>query len=260
MRKILISIIFIAFGVNLAFAQNKEQSEQDTSFFKFGGTKILFITDTTYVPKEKFSGHFASLSFGINSFIQGESSEYFDAKALELNLGRSWEFNADAFDISFNLYKQHFGVLTGLGFKFQNYRLANNYLIYNDKEHTYSELDTVTNYTKSKLAINSVRVPVLFEWQNTYGRKHREIYFSAGMTFSYRMVSFMKYNYKIDGEKRKDKKFADYHLNPFQYTILAKLGIGEFEFYFEYNLSKMFKSGEGIDANQFSVGLILLDL
>jgi hypothetical protein len=255
MKYTYIKILFVFFSLNI-FAQ----TENDTAFFQIGGTKIFFVNDTNYTPEEKFKGHYSSLSIGINAFTQNKSNDFFPVEAMNINIERSWEFNLDFMDLSFNLYKKHFGIVTGLGFKFQNYRLSENYKIYNDAKHVYAEIDTTINYSKIKLAINSFRIPLLFEWQNTFGRKNRQIYISTGGFISYRMASFLKYNYTLNDEKRKDKNFADYHINPLQYGILLKIGISEFEIYMEYNISKMFDSNEGIDANQFSVGLILLEL
>ncbi len=254
--KIFIYIILSSF---LVFAQN----ESDTTYFQFGQTKVLIIKDTTYKHEKKehkFSGHFSSLSLGLNSFTSKQLDNNFPKEALELDKPRSWEVNIDVLQFSFNLIKQHFGIVTGLGFKFNNYRFKNNYTIYNDNNNIYAVEDTIYNYTKSKMTISSVRIPLLFEWQNTFSRKKRSIYIGAGLIGSYKMQSFMKYNYTANDDKKKLKKFSDYYLNPFQYSIILRFGIGEIELYGEYNLSSMFEKGKAIDANQFSAGIILLEL
>ena len=69
----------------------------------------------------------------------------------------------------------------------------------------------------------------------------------------------MKYNYKHDGNKIKEKLYENYQLNPFQYGFILKFAYGVFEIYAEYNISEMFYANKAVPVNQFSLGLVLLD-
>ena len=255
---LLVLLLFVSVFV---FSQ---ENSNDTTFFKIGSSKVIIInTDTSSEKKAEFRGHLAGFSIGLNLLNVKSSLNINDGQindhVLGLNEVRSWEVNFDFLQHSFNLYKEHFGIVTGLGLKFNNYRFKNYYRIINAADSVYAENDTVNNFYKTKLTITKVRIPVIFEWQNRVGRKHRLIFFSAGVFGSYNIVSYMKYNYKRDGEKIKEKIYESYQLNPFQYGLIFKFAYGLVEVYAEYNLSEMFESNKAVPVNQFSVGIVLLD-
>ncbi len=255
-------IIILLFISVFAYSQT---DGNDTTFFKFGKTKVIIIgSDTSANKKPDFRGHLVGFSLGLNMMNIKSSSDFnqlgqINEDVLELNEIRSWEVNFDFFQHSFNLYKNHFGIVTGLGLKFNNYRFKNYYRIINTTTSISAVEDTVNNFYKTKLTINKLRIPLIFEWQNKIGRKHRLIFVSAGVFGSYNIVSYMKYNYKRDGNKIKEKIYENYQLNPFQYGVIFKFAYGVFEIYAEYNFSEMFYPNMAVPVNQFSVGLVLLD-
>ena len=251
-------------------------SQSDTTFFRLGSTKFIVFTDTSVTTKkhtEKFKGHLAGITVGVNSLniVEKNNVTTMDApqpqeganlskSALELDQVRSWEFGFNFMEFNFGLYDNRFGVSTGLGFNFRNYRFKNNYRIYDTDKKVVSALDTVYNFRKSKMTVSSVRIPVIFEFQSKKNKKgNRLFYINAGMFASYNMSSHMKYVYDKHNEKIKEKNYETFYLNPFQYGLTARIGIGFLEIYAEYNISEMFKNNEDLQVNQFSIGVVLID-
>jgi hypothetical protein len=163
-------------------------------------------------------------------------------------------------EFNFGLYDNRVGISTGLGFNFNNYRFKNNYRIYNIEDKVVSALDTVYNFRKSKMTISTIKIPLIFEYQSKKNKKDKRLfYINVGMFASYNMSQYMKYVYDKNGEKIKDKTYETFHLNPFQYGVTARMGIGFLEIYAEYNISEMFKDSDDFQVNQFSVGFVLID-
>jgi len=251
-------LLFVSYSV---FSQ---EVNNDTTFFKLGNSKVIIINgDSSSIKKADFRGHLVGFSLGLNMLNIKQSSdnndEQINNQVLDLNVAKSLEVNFDFIQHSFNLYKKHFGIVTGLGLKFNNYKFKNYYRIINTSDSIYAEEDTINNFYKTKLTITKIRIPLTFEWQNRVGRKHRLIFLSMGVFGSYNIVSYMKYNYKRDGNKIKEKKYENYQLNPFQYGLIFKFAYGALEVYAEYNLSEMFYSNKTVPVNQFSIGLVLVD-
>ena len=257
-------LLFFLF-LTVSFIVKSQEVENDTTFFKWGNTKIIIIDDSSKTDKKTvFRGHYAGFSVGVNFLdvkneAHNSSAGFVNSDVLELDQIRSWEVNFDVFQHSFNLYRNHFGIVTGLGFKFNNYRFKNNYRIISSADSIYAVTDTINDFYKTKMTISKIRIPLIFEWQDKLGRKNRPIYFSIGVFGSYNIISYMKYNYKIDGQKIKEKYYNNYQLNSFQYGMLVRFGYGIFEFYAEYNISEMFKDNKAVVANPFSVGIIILN-
>lgn len=267
MRKLLI-ILFIFSLTNLF-------SQSDTTFFRLGSTKFIVFTDTSASVKkhtEKYKGHIAGITLGINSLniIEQKSilmnvpspveGTVLSKSALELDQVRSWEFGINVMEFNFGLYDNRFGISTGLGFNFNNYRFKNNYRIYDTDTKVVSALDTIYNFRKSKMMVSSIKIPVIIEFQSKKNKKDKRLfYINAGMFASYNMSSHMKYVYDRNNEKVKVKNYESFYLNPFQYGITARIGIGFFEIYAEYNISEMFKDNEDLHVNQFSIGVVLIN-
>lgn len=266
--KYILLLPLLVFSLLLFAQENNTENENDTTFFKIGSTKFIIINDSdTSDTKEddKFKGHFIGLSMGSNSYIIQNTSAIMlygtiTTHVLELNQPRSWEINIDAIQWSGNIYKEHFGVVTGLGFKFNNYRFKNNYYINNNNNILTAFADSSNSITKSKLTISKIRIPLLLEWQNTIGRKKTQVYFSLGGFASYNIHSHMKYNIKDANGKTKDKIYDTFELNPFQYGIMSRFGVGSIHMYVEYNVSEMFNSGKALPINQFTIGMVLINL
>ena len=250
-------------------------SQSDTTFFRLGSTKFIVFTDTSISVKkhtEKYKGHLAGITLGINSLNIVENNTtltntpklqegtILSKSALELDQVRSWEFGMNVMEFNFGLYDNKFGVSTGLGFNFNNYRFKNNYRIYDTENKVVSELDTVYNFRKSKMTVSSIRIPVIFEFQSKKNKKdNRLFYINAGMFASYNMSSHMKYVYDKNNKRIKERNYETFYLNPFQYGVTARIGIGFLEIYAQYNISEMFTNNDDLKVNQFSVGVVLLD-
>jgi len=268
MKKTLL-ILFILSLTNLF-------SQSDTTFFRLGSTKFIVFTDTSISVKrrkEKYKGHLAAITIGVNSLnvekknntmimIAPEPQEGVELSesALELDQMRAWEFGFNVMEFNFGLYDNRVGVSIGLGFNFNNYRFKNNYRIYNTDKKVVSALDTVYNFRKSKMTISSVKIPLIFEYQSKKNKKDNSLfYINAGMFISYNMSQHMKYVYDKNGEKIKERDYETFHLHPFQYGVTARIGIGFLEIYAEYNISEMFKDNNDLKVNQFSVGVVLIN-
>jgi len=267
--KKLVLILFVLSLTNLF-------SQSDTTFFRLGSTKFIVFTDTSVSVKkhtEKYKGHLASVTVGVNSLNiveknnittidapQPQEGTILSKTALELDQARAWEFGFSVMEFNFGLYDNRMGISTGLGFNFNNYRFKNNYRIYNIEDKVVSALDTVYNFRKSKMTISTIKIPLIFEYQSKKNKKDKRLfYINVGVFASYNMAQHMKYVYDRNGEKIKEKNYETFHLNPFQYGVTARMGIGFLEIYAEYNISEMFKKNDDLQVNQFSVGVVLLD-
>ena len=265
MRKIIIIILVLSF--------TKMFSQSDTTFFRIGSTKFIVFTDSSFITKkkeEKFKAHLAGVTTGINSLIVSEKDAYktliannkpvLEKEALQLDQIRAWEFGFNIMEFNFGLYDNRFGVSTGLGFNINNYRFKNNYRIYNTDEKVVSSIDSTYEFIKSKMTVSYIKLPVVIEFQSKKNKKGNSVfYINAGMFVAYKMSSHMKYLYREHSEKVKNKSYENFHINPLQYGVNARIGIGFLEIYAEYNISEMFLNNEDLKVNQFSIGFVLIN-
>lgn len=136
-------------------------------------------------------------------------------------------------------------------------------------ENTTFVPDPTIDSKKSKLAatyINAMVVPMLefnqrsnprnrgFHWDKYRQRGFR---IGAGMYAGYRIDSWTKIKYSINGDKKKDKEKGNYYLNNFRYGIRGQVGFRGMDLFFNYDLNDVFASGRGPELQAISFGFIL---
>ncbi|MEO9964456.1 MAG: hypothetical protein ABJF11_01635 [Reichenbachiella sp.] len=131
--------------------------------------------------------------------------------------------------------------------------------------------DPTIDGKKSKLAatyINAMVVPMLefnsrrrtssrnhgFNWTK-YRQKGFRI--GAGVYAGYRIDSWTKIKYSVNGDNKKDKEKGNYYLNNFRYGIRGQVGFRGMDLFFNYDLNDVFATDRGPELQAISFGFIL---
>ena len=230
------------------------------------GTEIKVIEmdekeKTSSNKSKKFKPHFAGLEIGLNNYLTPDRSLSLpsDELYMDLNTGKSWNWNLNVIDYGFALGTDKVGIATGLGFEFINYNFDGQNSIRKDPE-TGNIVPYVPDYAgnimKSKMNIAYVTAPLLLEFQIPAGKKR--IHISGGVIGGVKMWSNTKLKYKISGEKSKEKARGDYNLSPLRWGLTARVGYRMINFYANYYMTPLFKENRGPELYPFSVGLALI--
>ena len=242
-----------------------------------GGSKVHF-EDRIYSDTEekenksrkksgKFKGHWSFIELGVNTFTTPDYTMYADPNYdfLELNYNKSVEFNINPFKVNLGIIngrsKQSakLGIVTGLGFNFNNYTFDNNITLAKATVDGTKMLVPVdledkrgVGYIakKTKLTITYMTVPVLMEFTLPGG----DAFISAGAIGAVKLGSHTK-------DKDEDNKYkgrGDFYLNPFRYGFTAKVGYKGFSLYGNYYISEIFQANTGPLTTPFSVGIGLM--
>ncbi|TNF45500.1 MAG: hypothetical protein EP310_01495 [Bacteroidetes bacterium] len=209
--------------------------------------------------KDNFSGHWAGFDIGFNAFLNSDYSG-FQSNFMKNDLLRSNSFHLNLIQQSIGLQRNrnNFGLVTGIGFVFQDYRLEDTLTI----ERTENDIIMpkpfyISENQKSKLFIFSVLVPVLAEIQIPVNNYRNRFYFSSGMYFSYRVGSYTKIKYKVE-HNQKLKINDNYSLQNFRYGIMARTGYRWINFFAMYDLTTFFREEKGPELTPFTFGITLL--
>jgi hypothetical protein len=183
--------------------------------------------------------HYSSAT--AQQFAPGANSDWFG-----LRTGKSVDVNIWLFMQRVSLIKSVVNLKYGLGIELNNYRYEENirYLI----DPTRVIQDTI-NYSKNKLAVDYVTVPVMLNFnfaphrRNGYG-------FSAGASFGYKYSSRQKF---VSGETGKEKTFNGFDLNTWKISYIGELQLGWLKLYGSYATKSMFS--RGLDQIPYTVGV-----
>jgi len=229
------------------------------------GNRSLIVDDrgsVTFkkVKRTRFNGHWAGFALGINGYVDQDFNinvpeEY---SFLDLKYEKSIDVNLNFYEQNFNLVNNKFGMVTGLGIRWNNYRLGNNIQLVPDSAQIYGYSDTETDWEKSKLVANYLTLPLLFEYQTNPYSSTNSFHVSAGMILGWRFRTYTKMMTKENGRNVSKIKGEDFHMNPFRYDVTARIGWGVLNIYGTYSLNSLFKDGQGPELYPFAVGISLI--
>ncbi|UCG28719.1 MAG: PorT family protein [Bacteroidales bacterium] len=238
-----------------------------------GGTSIDIIDldevedDFQVIRRRRFYGHWAGFELGLNNFATKNFSLDIpeENRFMELNTGKSWNFNINFLEYGLGLGTDKVGLVTGLGVEFNNYRFDNPLSIMKDNgfivpDSSYVLDPEVASVEKSKFHTAYLTLPLLLEFQVPAGKRDHRFHFSAGAIGGVKLWSYTKMVYKdLDGNKMKDKeKGNDYNLSPFRYGVTARIGYRALNVYANYNLTPLFEKRDDPELYPFSIGLVLI--
>ncbi len=209
------------------------------------------------IRNPRFRGHWAGVEWGLNNFLDSDmsmargTSDWY----MDLNTGRSWNVNINFAQFSIGFGTSHVGLVTGLGFEFNNYFFDNDNSIIEIDDYAEAELLT-GNVSKTKLTTTFLRVPVILEFQFPNTIRAKRMFISAGIVGGLKLGSHTKVVYKDNG-KNKDKNRDDFNINPFRYGLTARLGYGNVSVYADYYLTQMFVENKGPELYPFNLGIAM---
>lgn len=268
-------ILFFAALIVSSFVSNAQEDKPDTIQMTFGKTRVLvFSTGTadtldsgkivysdtieTKKKKDKFEAYWSGFELGINGLMTPENAFNLpdNESYLDLNYGKSWFFNFNFLEARLPVYKKNIGFVTGLGFNFNNYKFLNkNLQLISGDSLTYS-MDTTSGneYKKNKLNTAYLTVPLLFEVNLP---KHNNFHLLAGVYGSLLIASHTKIVYNNNAGSSTAKNHELPYLNPLQYGVTGRIGIGGFTLFANYNLSTLFKDDKGPELYPVNMGVAI---
>lgn len=205
----------------------------------------LELGKSAHSKPKKTGGNWAGFELGFNGLVtdDGKSIDDLDGN-LELITEKSIAVHFNFYEKDFKLYKHYALASTGVGLSYNNYRFRKNINLVADNSTFAYTIDSI-NYRKNKLVVSYVTVPVLLTF-NTSENPKKAFHLTTGMIFAYRLGSHTKKVYTEDGDKKKDKNFDDFNIEPFRYDATLRLGYRQFTVFANYALTDLFKNNQGL--------------
>ncbi len=159
---------------------------------------------------------------------------------------------------------RNFFVEWGLGVSWYNFKFQqdNMTLVKDDVGVTFTPDMRDANFKKSKLTVSYINfsfVPLL-DFSNR-GKKPRwdassAFRIGAGPYVGYKIDSYTKTKYKLNGSMEKDRSHDGYYIENIRYGIRMLVGYRSMDFFFNYDMNGLFTTGKGPDLNAFSFGVV----
>jgi hypothetical protein len=203
--------------------------------------------------RSRFKGHWSGFEFGFNNYLTADNSLTLpdDIYYMSLHSSKSNSFNLNFVQNSFG-FARRFGIVTGLGINWNNYRFDGNNNILKGINGIVEELDPGAPLEKSKLTTVYMTMPVMLELQIPADNNHINI--AAGFIGAIKLGSHTKMVFE-DGDKVKSN--GDFSLNLLRYGPTARIGFENWQIYATYYMTPLFKEGKGPgghDLYPFEIG------
>ncbi len=207
--------------------------------------------------KKKFKGHWSGIDFGLNNFVDHEFSmtRTGGEQFMDLNTGKSWNFNLNLKQYSIGFGTDRLGLVTGLGLEFNNYHFDADNSIQEVDGNIITKDDYPSTLTKSKLKTTFLTVPLLLEAQMFGAKRSKRIHVSGGVIGGLKLGSYTKVIYKEDGNRKKDKTKDDFNINPLRYGLTARLGYKTLNVFANYYMTPFFEKNDDPELYPVAVGL-----
>ncbi len=175
---------------------------------------------------------------------------------LELDPARSLGVQLNVLEKRFPIIKNYLGLTTGLGIQWNIYALKGNYDITATNDTIFGVENTSVQYSKNVLSSAYLQAPLLLQI-NTNKNPSESWTISAGIVGGIRIGGLHETKWKVDGNQNKDKTKDDFNFRPFQASLMALIGYGNWNLYMTYNLTDVFNEGSALSLRGVNAGILL---
>ncbi|MEJ2594546.1 MAG: DUF2807 domain-containing protein [bacterium] len=240
--------------------------------------------------KLKFNGHWGGVELGINGYVTPDfNSDWADKyDFLRLRYEKSWQVNLNIYEQNIPLNKdRNMGLVSGIGMSWNNYRFSSPTFISPDSSqltgfYMVNENNNFLSVRKTKLTAMYITVPLMYEIQTKNPRKIKRFHFGIGAQMSIRVRSHTKiyfnqgnYPYYLQDPGTKEvlpyefrtpatsyrniiKNYNSFHLQPFKFDAMVRVGYGIVNLWAHFGLNTMFKKDEAPLLHSWAAGITLV--
>jgi len=246
-----------------AGAKNEDKDGKDTTQYSFGKRKIFVVKktgDDFSITTDKDDGfkHWRGFSMGINGYMNpggGVSLNRHNAY-LDLDYRRSLNFQFNIAERQIDLVKNNVKIVTGFGFDYHLFELANKTTLNADSSYTWGVIDSTNQYSykRNKLRCTYIQIPLLLEF-NTSNDPDETFHIAVGVIGQF-LISSRTKQVLMEGKNETTNVRKDsYNLSPFAAKAHVNLGYKNWTFFGEYSLTSLFQSGKGPELYPFTAGV-----
>ncbi len=260
------------------------KSGKDSTIYTWKGKRIIIIdkekgNDTITIggshkhhkygySNEDFR-HWAGFSMGVNGYMGANGITMPKAtNYMDLDYGRSFNFQFNLIERHLNLYKHKVKLVTGFGFDYHSYAFNRHTNLNADPQPNFTfpsdslpfatvDSSNTYSYIKNKFRTTYIQVPLLLEF-NSSNNPNKSFHIAFGVIAQYLISSRTKQYLEQDNFRFTKSRKDSYDLNPFSAKAHVNLGYKGFTVFGEYNLTPLFQSGKGPELYPFTVGIRLV--
>jgi hypothetical protein len=198
--------------------------------------------------------HWAGIGWGFAN-ISDQNYKLNNISGVSLKSESSNEFFINPIQKIMPLFRNNLGLTSGIGFDWHNYFLdMNTHLVDANGVTTLENAPAGTTYEYSRLRTFHITVPLLLEWQPTFGNNHK-FYMAAGAIGGVNTFASYRIRYKdANGNMIENVEGKGLNVAPLSLDFLGEIGYGSWTVYAKYSPFGIFQSAKGPNVRAVSFG------
>ncbi|MBK9626842.1 MAG: hypothetical protein IPO56_03765 [Flavobacteriales bacterium] len=230
--------------------------------------------------------YWSGVDVGLNMLLgpNGSTNLPKESEFMELDQANSRFVSINFMEQKIEFGSHHVGLLTGLGWKFTNYRFKGNDPLQFQNDSVFSIPVEDPQFRKNKLRQSGFRMPLMLEFntkrakmptaeemaaarRDTVGgkrppnyefRNNKNFHVALGVVGTWYYDSMYKLKYSQNGATQKDVDKGEHDLLPYRLAAAARIGYGGFNLFAEYALTPLFENNKGPKLTPFNVGITII--
>jgi hypothetical protein len=220
------------------------------------GIQIPLITSKKVKARQRheMTPHWAGFGLGFVGVTDGQA--YNNVDGVQLDLGRSHEYNYNMIEHITPLFFQLVGLTSGLGMSWRYYYLDNSTYLKEANDQVTVVDASPLEYKYSRLSNWYLTVPLMLELQMFKHAKGKP-YLAAGVVGGVRLSTVYKTKYYNTSGSTIKTKDRGMNVPPLTLDYIAQAGYGKVSVYARYSPLSIFETGKGPDVQHTSIGFML---
>ncbi len=246
--------------------KQSSNENRDSTTFNFRKKKFVIInkekdsdSDIKINQNDDFH-HWGGFAMGVNGWLSnGNISLPKNQNYMDLNYGKSLNFQLNPFEKNIHIYKNYVNLVIGLGFEWNQYEFSNKTKLNADSSYTFGKIDSTNTfiYHKNRLKTTFVNIPLLVEF-NTNKNPEKSFHVALGVIGGYKLGSRTRQILEKDNVDYKVIRKDGYNINAFRVNAHASVGYKNFTVFADYALTPLFEKSKGPELYPFTVGVKLV--
>lgn len=239
-----------------------QKAVNDSMTYVWKKKKIIVVNGTDPEKREEdlhhsSFKHWRGFSMGVNGYMTSPGDINIPKKYnyMDLNYGKSYNFQLNLSEIQIKLAKDNVKLITGVGFDIHSYDLSHRSVLNSDSSYTSAYMDSTSRtISKNRFRTAFIQVPLLVEF-NTSNSPDKTFHIAFGVIGQYLLGGRTKQLIEDHNDNYKKIRKDNYNLSPFAVKAHVDFGYSAWTFFGEYSLTTLFQPGKGPELYPFTVGL-----
>lgn len=201
--------------------------------------------------------HWGGFEMGVSGLLNKSGGLDLENSLYDLDYSSSIAYNLNLFETKINLFGGYGGIVTGLGFNWNNYAFKGNTTLTADNEGTVATSESGRTFSRNKLRATYVKIPLLLEF-NTSLQSSKSFHVAGGVEGGFKLRSKTIQKYELDGEKYDVDAKGHYNVNPWKLNAVARVGYRNITLFANYGLTTLFEKDKGPEMYPFELGITIV--